>query len=151
MYSRTAAPPMFLTSQKSLPKQPRWKLPCLKSSGKSKKPCVNTRTRPFPPNRNRSSCQTTACWYSSRQADRTDRSYFYLPTPQDLSTKSARTVEKFNRPGAVVFPFWGHFGVKVTSLLPLLPYCRKKLVETCRFNELLLVAETGLEPATSGL
>ena len=43
------------------------------------------------------------------------------------------------------------FGVKVTSLLPLLPYCRKKLVETCRFNELLLVAETGLEPATSGL
>ena len=26
-----------------------------------------------------------------------------------------------------------------------------KLVETCRFNELLLVAETGLEPATSGL
>ena len=151
MYSRTAAPPMFLTSQKSLPKQPRWKLPCLKSSGKSKKPCVNTRTRPFPPNRNRSSCQTTTCWYSSRQADRTDRSYFYLPTPQNLSTKSARTVEKFSRPGAVVLLFWGHFGVKVTRSLPLLPYCRKKLVETCRFNELLLVAETGLEPATSGL
>jgi len=52
---------------------------------------------------------------------------------------------------AVTLPFWGHFGVKVTSLLPLLPYCRKKLVETCRFNELLLAAGTGLEPATSGL
>ena len=30
------------------------------------------------------------------------------------------------------------FGVKDTRSLPLLPYCRKKLVETCRFNELLL-------------
>ena len=77
--------------------------------------------RPFPPNRNRSSCQTTACWYSSRRADYTDRSYIYLPTPQNLSTKSARAVEKFSRPGAVIFPFWGHFGVKVSSLLPLLP------------------------------
>nr|DAM08246.1 MAG TPA: hypothetical protein [Caudoviricetes sp.] len=74
-----------------------------------------------------------------------------MPTPQNLSTKSARTVEKFNRPGAVILPFWGHLGVKVTSFLPLLPQCRKKLVETYRFNELLLVAETGLEPATSGL
>ena len=37
---------------------------------------------------------------------------------------------------AVTLPFWGHFGVKVTSLLPLLPYCRKKLVETYRFSEL---------------
>jgi len=44
-----------------------------------------------------------------------DRSYIYLPTPQNLSTKSARTVEKFNRPGAVVLPFWGHLGVKVTE------------------------------------
>ena len=77
--------------------------------------------RPFPPNRNRSSCQTTACWYSLKRADDADRSYFYLPTPQDLSTKSARAVENFSRPGAVVFPFWCHFGVKVTSLLPLLP------------------------------
>ena len=115
---------MFLTFQKSLPKQPRWTPPCSRSSSKSKKPCASTRTRPFLPNRNRSSCQTTACWYSSRQADRTDRSYFYLPTPQNLSTKSARTVENFNRPGAVVLPFWGHFGVKVTRLLPLLPLCR---------------------------
>lgn len=39
---------------------------------------------------------------------------------------------------AVTLPFWGHFGVKVTSLLPLLPYCRKKLAETCRFNEPLI-------------
>ena len=30
-------------------------------------------------------------------------------------------------------------------------YSRKKLVEICRFNELLLVAETRLEPAASGL
>ena len=118
---RTAAPPMFLTFQKSLPKQPRWMLPCSRSSSKSKKPCASTRTRPFPPNKNRSSYQTTACWYSSKRADYTDRSYFYLPTPQNLSTKSARAVEKFSRPGAVVLPFWGHFGVKVSSLLPLLP------------------------------
>ena len=44
-----------------------------------------------------------------------DRSYFYLPTPQNLSTKSARVVENLNRPGAVVLLFWGHFGVKVTE------------------------------------
>ena len=30
------------------------------------------------------------------------------------------------------------FEVKVTGTLPLLPYCRKKLAETCRFNELLI-------------
>ena len=142
---------MFLTSPKLPHKPQRWMLPCWRSSSKSKKPCASTRTRPFPPNKTKSSCQTTACWYSSKRADYADRSYFYLPTPQNLSTKSARMVENLNRPGAVVFLFWGHFGVKVTSLLPLLPYCRKKLVETCRFNELLLVAETGLEPATSGL
>ena len=142
---------MFPTFLKLPHKPPRWTPPCSKSNSKSKKTCANTRTRPFPPNRNRSSCQTTAYWYSSKRADYTDRSYFYLSTPQDLSTKSARSVEKFNRPGAVILPFWGHFGVKVTSLLPLLPQGRKKLVETCRFNELLLVAETGLEPATSGL
>ena len=118
---QTAALPMFLTFQKSLPKQPRWTPPCSRSNSKSKKPCASTRTRPFPPNRNRSSCQTTACWYSLKRADYADRSYFYLPTPQNLSTKSARTVEIFNRPGAVVLPFWGHFGVKVTRLLPLLP------------------------------
>ena len=119
-YPRTAAPPMFLTFPRLPHKPPCWKLPCSKSSSKSKKPCANTRTRPFPPNRNRLSCQTTACWYSSRQADYTDRSYFYLPTPQNLSTKSARTVEKFSRPGAVILPFWGHFGVKVIRSLPLL-------------------------------
>ena len=32
-----------------------------------------------------------------------------------LSTKSARAVENLNRPGAVILPFWGHFGVKVTE------------------------------------
>jgi hypothetical protein len=37
--------------------------------------------------------------------NRTDQSDFYLPTPQDLSTKSARTVENLSRPGAVVLPF----------------------------------------------
>ena len=63
----------------------------------------------------------TACWYSSRQADYADRSCFYPQTPQNLSTKSARTVENLSRPGAVVLSFWGHFGVKVTRLLPLLP------------------------------
>ena len=77
---------MFLTSPRLPHKPPRWMPPCWKSSSKSKKPCASTRTRPFLPNRNRSSYQTTACWYSSRQVD---RSYFYLPTPQNLSTKSA--------------------------------------------------------------
>ena len=136
MYPRTAAPPMFLTFQKSLPKQLRWMLPCSKSSSKSKKPCASTRTHRFPQSKNKLSYRRTACWYSSRRADHTDRSYFYLPTPQNLSTKNARAVEKFSRPGAVTLPFWGHFGVKVTRSLPLLPYCRKKLVEICRFNEL---------------
>ena len=50
-----------------------------------------------------------------------DRSYFYPQTPQNLSTKSARAVENLSRPGAVVLSFWGHFGVKVTRLLPLFP------------------------------
>ena len=126
---------MFLTFPKSLPKPPRWKPPCWRTSSKSKKPCASTRTRPFLPNRNRSSCQTTACWYSSRRADYADRSYFYLPTPQNLSTKSARAVENFNRPGAVVFPFWGqsyHF----------CHIAEKKLVETYRFNELCCLSVT---------
>ena len=115
---------MFPTSQKSLPKRPRWTPPCSKSSSKSKKPCASPRTHPFPPNKTKSSSRLTACWYSSRRADYTDRSYIYLLTPQNLSTKSARTVENFNRPGAVILPFWGHFGVKVTRSLPLLPLCR---------------------------
>ena len=118
---QTAAPPMFPTFPKLPHKPPRWTPPCWKSSGKSKKPCASTRTRPFPQNKNKLSYRRTACWYSSKRADRTGRSYFYLPAPQNLSTKSARTVEKFSHPGAVILPFWGHFGVKVTSLLPLLP------------------------------
>ena len=108
---------MFLTFQKLKCRPLHWMPPCWKSSSKSKKPYANIRTRPFPPNRNRSSCQTTACWYSSKRADYADRSYFYLPTPQNLSTKSARTVEKFSHPGAVIFPFWGHFGVILGSKL----------------------------------
>ena len=115
---QTAALPMFPTFPKSPPKQPRWTPPCSKSSSKSKKNCASTRTRPSLPSRNKSSSRLAAYWYLSKQAD---HSYIYLPTLQNLSTKSARTVEKFSRPGAVVLPFWGHFGVKVTSLLPLLP------------------------------
>ena len=62
--------------------------PCSRSSSKSKKPCANTRTCPFPQNKNKLSYRRTACWYSSRRADYTDRSYIYLPTPQNLSTKA---------------------------------------------------------------
>ena len=87
---QTVAPPMFPTSQKSKCRHQHWTPPCWKSNSKSKKPCASTRTRPFPPNKNKLSYRRTACWYLSRQADRTDRSYFYLPTPQNLSTKSAR-------------------------------------------------------------
>jgi hypothetical protein len=43
------------------------------------------------------------------------------------------------------------FGVKVTEKRPLFPQAKKKCIETYRFNALLLVAGTGLEPATSGL
>ena len=120
-YPRMAAQSMFLTSPKLPHKPPRWTLPCSKSSSKSKKPYANIRTRPFPQDKNKLSYRRTACWYSSRRADYADRSYINLPTPQNLSTKSARTVENLNRPGAVVFSFWGHFGVKVTRMLQLLP------------------------------
>lgn len=41
--------------------------------------------------------------------------YFYLPAAQNLSTKSAPAVENFSSRGAVIFAFWGHFGVKVTE------------------------------------
>ena len=42
-YPRMAAPLIFPTSQKSLPKQLRWMPPCWKSSSKSKKPYASTK------------------------------------------------------------------------------------------------------------
>ena len=39
----------------------------------------------------------------------------------------------------------------INQLVTTFAIRQKKFVETCRFNELLLVAGTGLEPATSGL
>ena len=73
---QTTAPPMFPTFPKSPYKPLRWTPPCSKSNSKSKKPYASTRTRPFPQNKNKLSYHRTACWYSSRQADRTNRSYF---------------------------------------------------------------------------
>ena len=118
---QTAALPMFPIFQKLKCRPLHWMLPCSRSSSKSKKPYASTRTRRFPQSKNKLSYRRTACWYSSRRADYADRSYINLPTPQNLSTKSARAVEKFSHPGAVVLPFWGHFGVKITRSLPLLP------------------------------
>ena len=63
------------------------------------------------------SCQTTACWYSSKRADYTDRSYIYLPTPQNLSTKSARTVEKIQPSGR------SHFAVLGSKLPACYQFC----------------------------
>ena len=82
--------------------------PCWKSQ-QNPKALRQYKNRPFPQNKNKLSYRRTACWYSSRQADYTDRSYFYLPTPQNLSTKGAQTVENFIPSGRRSLPFWGHF------------------------------------------
>ena len=52
--------------------------------------CTQDPLAAFPQSRNKLSYRRTACWYSSRQAD---HSYFYPPTPQNVSTKSARAIE----------------------------------------------------------
>ena len=130
--------PCSRLSQSHHPSSHAGRRPARSQAANPKKTCASTRTRPSPQNKNKLSYRRTAYWYSSRQADHTDRTYIYLPAPQNLSTKSARTVENLSRPGAVVLSFWGHFGVIVTRSIPLFPYGEKKLVETCRFNELLL-------------
>ena len=74
-----------------------------RSSSRSKKPCASTRTRPFPQNKNKLSYRRTACWYSSKQVD---RSYFYLPTPQDFPQKTVPDVEKLNIRDGLILCFF---------------------------------------------
>ena len=65
-------------------------------------------------------------------------STFFLPRQ---NSRANLVIRELTAAGILESPHYGTYRF----------YSRKKLVETCRFNELLLVAETGLEPATSGL
>ena len=148
---RMAVLRMSRISQKSQFMPPHWTLPYLKSSSRFKRPCTSTSTRRFPPDRSRLSYRTTVCWYWWKRG-RVATPHLYLPANSaKFIHKKCPGCWKFNNRGAAVFAFWGHFGVKVTEKWPLFPQTKKKCVETYRFNALLLVAETGLEPATSGL
>ena len=129
-----AAPLIFPTSQKSLPKQLRWMPPCWKSSSKSKKPYASTK--------NAHSHQTGTDRRARQQRVGTRQGELTTLT-DPIFTCQLRKIYPQKAPGrlknsAVRAQAFYRFGVKVTRMLPLFPYCRKKLVETFRFNELLL-------------
>ena len=115
VHSRQIPSPTFLTSPKLPHKRRNTTPPCSKSNSKSKKPYASHKNPPIPTKQEQIVVHRTACWYSSRRADRTDRSYFYLPTRKIYPQKRPNgwKSQAVRRSRFIVF---GSFEVEITSL-----------------------------------